>query len=180
MQDRHGRDTPLGPTQEEVVAPLAAGEVSSDRDLPLNLDQVEWKYRDEFRPRFRPLPGARVPMKDAYSFDRDEPAMAASYEAMKAAYHRIFDRCGLSYAVVDAEAGQIGGGLSHEFMARAEVGEDLFVEASTATTSPIRRPLVPWRRGGAQATQAAHVVDTPETPTIERWRRCSTSTPPRR
>ena len=95
----------LGPTQEEVVAPLVAGEFSSYRDLPLNLYQIEWKYRDEFRPRFGLLRGREFLMKDAYSFDRDEPGMAASYEVMKDAYHRIFDRCGLDYVVVDADAG---------------------------------------------------------------------------
>ncbi len=168
LQDRHGRDMLLGPTQEEVVAPLVAGEVSSYRDLPLNLYQVEWKYRDEFRPRFGLLRGREFLMKDAYSFDRNEPAMAASYEVMKAAYHRIFDRCGLDYAVVEAEAGQIGGGTNHEFMARAEVGEDLFVECEHGdyiADLKAARPMAP--DASAAATQELTVVDTPDTPTIE-------------
>jgi prolyl-tRNA synthetase len=130
LQDRHGREMVLGPTQEEAVTPLAAGERLSYRDLPLNLYQVEWKYRDEFRPRFGLLRGREFLMKDAYSFDRDEHGMTHSYEAMLAAYRRIFDRCGLRYVVVEAEPGQIGGGVNHEFMAVADVGEDLFVECS--------------------------------------------------
>ena len=119
----------LGPTQEEVVAPLVAGEVSSYRDLPLNLYQVEWKYRDEFRPRFGLLRGREFLMKDAYSFDRDEHGDGGLLRGdVRAAYQRIFDRCGLDYAVVEAEAGRSAADVNHEFMARAEVGEDLFVE----------------------------------------------------
>jgi len=168
MQDRHGRDMLLGPTQEEVVAPLVAGDVSSYRDLPLNLFQVEWKYRDEFRPRFGLLRGREFLMKDAYSFDRNEETMAASYEVMKQAYRRIFERCGLDFAVVEAEAGQIGGGINHEFMARAEVGEDLFVECEHGdyiADLKAARPKSPEPAG--EPTQELMVVDTPNTPTIE-------------
>ncbi|MEX2420532.1 MAG: aminoacyl--tRNA ligase-related protein, partial [Actinomycetota bacterium] len=93
--DRHGRELGLGPTQEEVVTPLVAGDLPSYRDLPVNLYQVEWKYRDEFRPRYGLLRVREFLMKDAYSFDQDEEAMHRSYGAMKDAYHRIFDRCGL-------------------------------------------------------------------------------------
>ena len=128
LTDRHDRDLLLGPTQEEVVTGLASSDVGSYRDLPVNLYQVEWKYRDEFRPRFGLLRGREFLMKDAYSFDRDEQGMARTYDAMLEAYRRILDRCGLSYIVVEAEPGQIGGGVNHEFMARADVGEDLFVE----------------------------------------------------
>jgi prolyl-tRNA synthetase len=127
LKDRHGRDMGLGPTQEEVVTPLVAGEYSSYRDLPVNLYQVEWKYRDEFRPRFGLLRAREFLMKDAYSFDRDEEAMHASYAVMVKAYRRIFDRCGLDYVVVEADPGQIGGGTNHEFLAVADVGEDEYV-----------------------------------------------------
>jgi prolyl-tRNA synthetase len=127
VKDRHGRELGLGPTQEEVVTPLVAGEFSSYRDLPVNLYQIEWKYRDEFRPRFGLLRGREFLMKDAYSFDRNEAGLGASYEAMMEAYRRIFDRCGLRYAVVEADPGQIGGDVNHEFIAMAEVGEDEFV-----------------------------------------------------
>jgi prolyl-tRNA synthetase len=127
LTDRHGREMGLGPTQEEAVTPLVAAEYSSYRDLPVNLYQIEWKYRDEFRPRFGLLRGREFLMKDAYSFDRDDDGMNASYEAMVDAYRRIFDRCGLDYRVVEADPGQIGGDVNHEFLAVASVGEDRFV-----------------------------------------------------
>jgi prolyl-tRNA synthetase len=127
VKDRHGRELGLGPTQEEVVTPLVAGDYSSYKDLPVNLYQVEWKYRDEFRPRFGLLRGREFLMKDAYSFDRDEDSMNRSYDVMVDAYRRIFDRCGLEYVVVEADPGQIGGGDNHEFLAVSEVGEDDFV-----------------------------------------------------
>jgi prolyl-tRNA synthetase len=128
LTDRHDRELLLGPTQEEVVTPLVAADLPSYRDLPVNLYQIEWKYRDEFRPRFGLLRVREFLMKDAYSFDRDEPAMARSYDVMVEAYRRILGRLGLSIVVVEAEPGQIGGGVNHEFMARADIGEDLFVE----------------------------------------------------
>jgi prolyl-tRNA synthetase len=127
LTDRHGREMGLGPTQEEVVTPLAASELTSYRDLPVNLYQIGWKYRDEFRPRFGLLRGREFLMKDAYSFDRDEEGMRTSYAVMMHAYERIFDRCGLSYVIVEADPGTIGGGVNHEFMAEADVGEDLYV-----------------------------------------------------
>jgi prolyl-tRNA synthetase len=127
LKDRHGRELGLGPTQEEAVTPLVAGDYTSYRDLPVNLYQVEWKYRDEFRPRFGLLRGREFLMKDAYSFDRDEAGLQASYGVMLEAYRRIFDRCGLRYLVVEADPGQIGGDTNHEFVVTAPVGEDQVV-----------------------------------------------------
>jgi prolyl-tRNA synthetase len=127
LRDRHQREVGLGPTHEEVVTPLVAGEFSSYRDLPVNLYQIEWKYRDEFRPRFGLLRGREFLMKDAYSFDRNEDGMRQSYDVMLDAYRRCFERCGLDFQVVEADPGQIGGDVNHEFMAVASVGEDLFV-----------------------------------------------------
>ncbi len=127
LQDRHGRQLLLGPTHEEVFAPLVAAEFPSYKDLPVNLYQVEWKYRDELRPRYGLLRGREFLMKDAYSFDADEDGMRASYGVMYAAYERVFERCGLECVVVEADAGAIGGDVNHEFMALADVGEDLFV-----------------------------------------------------
>lgn len=127
LQDRHGRQLLLGPTHEEVFAPLVAAEFPSYKDLPVNLYQVGWKYRDELRPRYGLLRGREFLMKDAYSFDADEDGMRASYEVMYAAYERVFERCGLECVVVEADAGTIGGDVNHEFMALADVGEDLFV-----------------------------------------------------
>jgi len=127
LEDRHGREMMLGPTEEEVFAPLVASDLPSYRDLPINLFQVEWKYRDEKRPRYGLLRCREFLMKDAYSFDRDEAGMAESYRIMYEAYVRVFDRIGIDYVIVEADPGTIGGGINHEFMALADVGEDLFV-----------------------------------------------------
>ncbi len=127
LKDRHGRELGLGPTHEEVVTPLVAAEFSSYRDLPVNLYQIEWKYRDEFRPRFGLLRVREFLMKDAYSFDRDERGMQASYDVMFETYRKIFDRCGLDFRIVEADPGSIGGDVNHEFLAVSPVGEDEFV-----------------------------------------------------
>ena len=127
LRDRHERDLGLGPTHEEVVTPLVAAEFGSYRDLPVNVYQIEWKYRDELRPRFGLLRAREFLMKDAYSFDRDAKGLAASYAVMVEAYRRVLDRCGISYRIVEADPGAIGGDTNHEFMAEAEIGEDLFV-----------------------------------------------------
>jgi prolyl-tRNA synthetase len=127
LRDRHGREFLLGPTQEEVVASLVQQEFPSYRDLPVNVYQVEWKYRDERRPRYGVLRGREFLMKDAYTFDRDEDGMRESYRVMYEAYQRVFDRLGIDHVVVQADPGSIGGGVNHEFMALADVGEDLFV-----------------------------------------------------
>jgi prolyl-tRNA synthetase len=135
LRDRHDRELGLGPTQEEVVTPLVAGEFTSYRDLPVNLYQIEWKYRDEFRPRFGLLRAREFLMKDAYSFDRDDRSMGTSYQVMVDAYRRIFDRCGLDYRVVEADPGEIGGDVNHEFIAVAAVGEDEFVSCENGDYS---------------------------------------------
>jgi prolyl-tRNA synthetase len=169
LTDRHDRELLLGPTQEEVVTLLVAAELPSYRDLPVNLYQIEWKYRDEFRPRFGLLRGREFLMKDAYTFDRDEEGMARSYDTMLQAYRRIFDRCGLSYVVVAAEPGQIGGGVNHEFMARADVGEDLFVECANGDYLADWKAATPMPPPAAAADAFAPltVVPTPGASTIE-------------
>jgi prolyl-tRNA synthetase len=168
LQDRHGREMLLGPTQEEVVALLVAGDLPSYRDLPVNLYQVEWKYRDEFRPRFGLLRGREFLMKDAYTFDRDQEGLESSYGVMYDAYERIFARCGLDVVVVEADPGQIGGGVNHEFMARASVGEDLFVECENGdylADTEAAHPAAPEPAG--EPTEELTLLDTPDTPTIE-------------
>jgi prolyl-tRNA synthetase len=127
LSDR--RETPycLSPTAEEVVTALVAQEYGSYRDLPVNLYQINWKYRDELRPRFGLLRGREFLMKDAYSFDLDVAGLRASYRAMYDAYCRIFERCGLTFRAVEAQSGEMGGSESREFMAVAAVGEDDFV-----------------------------------------------------
>ena len=169
LTDRHDREMLLGPTQEEVVAGLVAAELPSYRDLPVNLYQIEWKYRDEFRPRFGLLRGREFLMKDAYTFDRDEEGMMRSYEAMLRAYRRVFDRCGLSYVVVEAEPGQIGGGVNHEFMARADVGEDLFAECANGDYLADLKAATPMPPEPVTADHPAPLqkVPTPGAATIE-------------
>jgi prolyl-tRNA synthetase len=130
LHDRHGRELGLGPTHEEVVAPLVDADYSSYKDFPVNLYQVQWKYRDEARPRSGLVRAREFLMKDAYSFDRDLEGLGVAYAKMVAAYRNIFDRCGLDYRVVEADPGLIGGDVNHEFMAPAEIGEDLFVNCT--------------------------------------------------
>ncbi|MGH9022682.1 MAG: proline--tRNA ligase, partial [Acidimicrobiia bacterium] len=127
LVDRKETGFCLAPTAEEVITSLVGGEYSSYRDLPVNLYQIGWKYRDELRPRFGLLRAREFLMKDAYSFDRDAEGLRASYAAMYQAYHRVFERCGLTFRPVEAQAGEIGGDVNHEFMAVAAVGEDDFV-----------------------------------------------------
>lgn len=169
LRDRHDREMLLGPTQEEVVALLVDGDLPSYRDLPVNLYQIEWKYRDEFRPRFGLLRGREFLMKDAYTFDRDAEGMARSYDVMLEAYRRVFDRCRLSYVVVEAEPGQIGGGVNHEFMARADVGEDLFVECTNGDYLADRKAATPRPPDAApqDALEPLQPISTPGAATID-------------
>ena len=123
ITDRHERDMLYGPTNEEVVTEIFRAYVSSYRALPLNLYHVQWKFRDEVRPRFGVLRGREFLMKDAYSFDIDEAAARVSYNKMFVAYLRTFKRMGLTAIPMRAETGPIGGDLSHEFLVLAETGE---------------------------------------------------------
>jgi prolyl-tRNA synthetase len=130
FKDRHDRDCCLGPTHEEVIVSLLRGELRSYRQLPLNLYQIQTKFRDEIRPRFGLMRGREFIMKDAYSFDRDEAGAERSYKAMYEAYARIFTRLGLRFRVVEADSGAIGGKFSHEFMLLANTGEDTIAVCS--------------------------------------------------
>jgi len=125
--DRHDRESCLGPTHEEVVTDLVRHEVRSYRQLPLNLYQIQTKFRDEIRPRFGLMRGREFVMKDGYSFDKDEAGSETSYAAMFEAYTRIFTRLGLKFRSVSADSGSIGGSFSHEFMVLAATGEDTIV-----------------------------------------------------
>ncbi len=127
FRDRGERDCCLGPTHEEIITDLVRKEVRSYRDLPLNLYQIQTKFRDEIRPRFGVMRAREFIMKDAYSFDRDDAGAEESYRKMYQAYSRIFERCGLSFKAVEADTGSIGGSASHEFMVLAETGEDLIL-----------------------------------------------------
>jgi len=124
FKDRHDRESCLGPTHEEVITDIARKELHSYRDLPVNLYQIQTKFRDEIRPRFGLMRGREFIMKDAYSFDVDDSAAEVSYRKMYDAYNRIFERCGLDFRCVEADSGAIGGSFSHEFMVLADTGED--------------------------------------------------------
>lgn len=124
LGDRHGRDYCLGPTHEEVITDLVRGEIKSYKQLPVNLYQIQTKFRDEIRPRFGLMRGREFIMKDAYSFDKDEDGAEQSYWEMFEAYKAAFARIGLRFKPVQADSGAIGGDFSHEFMVLADTGED--------------------------------------------------------
>ncbi len=130
LQDRQGRELGLGPTHEEVITALAADLLRSYRQLPVNLYQIQTKFRDEIRPRFGLMRGREFIMKDAYSFHADEDCLRRTYAYMDAAYRRIFERCGLRAVAVEADSGAIGGSASQEFMVTAEAGEDLILTSA--------------------------------------------------
>ena len=127
LEDRQGRELGLGPTHEEVITSLAGDLLRSYRQLPVNLYQIQTKFRDEIRPRFGLMRGREFIMKDAYSFHATEESLQDSYAAMDEAYRRIFARCGLDAVPVDADSGAIGGAASQEFMVTADAGEDLIL-----------------------------------------------------
>jgi prolyl-tRNA synthetase len=169
LHDRKGGDYLLGPTHEEMFTLLVKDLYSSYKDLPLSLYQIQTKYRDEARPRAGLLRGREFRMKDSYSFDIDDAGLQASYDAHRAAYIRIFDRLGLSYVIVKAMSGAMGGSASEEFLANAEVGEDTYVRCPScgyAANVEAVRVRTPAPLDFADAP-AAHAEDTPETPTIE-------------
>lgn len=130
FKDRKGADFCLGPTHEEVITALVRDDIKSYRQLPLNLYQIQTKFRDEIRPRFGLMRGREFIMKDAYSFDVDLESAEKSYDVMFEAYHRIFQRLGFEYRAVEADTGNIGGSRSHEFQVLAETGEDEIVSCT--------------------------------------------------
>lgn len=130
FKDRKEAEFCLGPTHEEVVTDIVRREVKSYRQMPLNLYQIQGKFRDEIRPRFGLMRGREFIMKDAYSFDVDSAAADLSYERMYQAYRRVFERCGLRFRAVEADTGSIGGSSSHEFMVLADSGEDAIVSCN--------------------------------------------------
>ena len=124
VRDRAKKEWVMSPTAEEVITTVAAGEISSYRQMPVNFYQMNVKLRDEIRPRFGLMRAKEFIMKDAYSFDATDEGAMASYKKMYDAYQRIFDRCGLKNFPVEADTGVIGGNYSHEFMVPAETGEN--------------------------------------------------------
>ncbi|MFO7803289.1 MAG: proline--tRNA ligase [Desulfovermiculus sp.] len=169
LQDRHSRDYCLGPTHEEVITDLVRHEIRSYRQLPVNLYQIQTKFRDEIRPRFGLMRCREFIMKDAYSFDRDEAGLDTSYWSMFEAYTRIFQGLGLKFRAVEADSGPIGGSVSSEFMVLAETGEDVVVSctacdfAANLEKAEVQAPVNTPR----EQCPEAELVDTPGAHTVK-------------
>ena len=173
FRDRHGKEMVLGPTHEEVITSLVAGELRSWRQLPVNLYQIQVKFRDEPRPRFGVIRSSEFLMKDAYSFDRDAAGLEKSYQAMVEAYQRIFKRCGLDAVAVQAETGFMGGSDSHEFMVPAAQGEDRIVRCCCGYAASLERATMalPDPTSSHSAFRIPHsaleIIETPGLHTVE-------------
>ena len=167
LQDRHGADYLLAPTHEEVFTLLVKDLYSSYKDLPLSIYQIQDKYRDEARPRAGLLRGREFSMKDSYSFDYTDAGLDVSYQQHRDAYERIFQRLGLEYVIVKADAGAMGGSKSEEFLHPTPIGEDTFVRSDGGYAANVEAftTAAPPARSYEKLTPA-EVLDTPDTPTI--------------
>lgn len=173
FKDRHERDFCFGPTHEEVITDVVRRRVSSYRQLPVNLFQIQTKFRDEVRPRFGLMRGREFLMKDAYSFHATKESLDEAYRAMAEAYRRVFKRCGLSFTEVEADTGNIGGSESHEFMVLAETGEDAVVacgcgygaNVEKAVSSPIK-PAPSWPGVAPEKAQAVFTPGVTSVPDV--------------
>lgn len=169
LKDRNGREFCLGPTHEEIFTDIVRNDISSYRQLPVNLYQIQTKYRDEARPRFGLMRSREFIMKDAYSFDKDYDGLDKSYEEMYAAYEKIFTRCGLTFRPVEADTGAIGGSNSHEFTAISDVGESeiAYCEKCNMAATVERAECVDASPQNDIAELAMEEINTPGTKTIE-------------
>lgn len=169
LKDRNGRDFCLGPTHEEIFTDIVRNDISSYRQLPMNLYQIQTKYRDEARPRFGLMRSREFIMKDAYSFDKDYEGLDESYRTMYDAYDRIFKRCGLNCRPVEADTGAIGGSNSHEFTAISEVGESeiAYCEHCSMAATTERAECVDAPAQTDVTELPMEEVHTPDTKTIE-------------
>ena len=164
VKDRHERDFCVGPTHEEVITDIARREVRSYKQLPLNLYQIQTKFRDEIRPRFGVMRAREFIMKDAYSFDLGAEGLERSYLAMHDAYCRTFERLGLDYRVVDADSGAIGGSKSQEFHVLADYGEDAIAFSAGGFAANVE--LVPCPALDEARPEPAQMLDTVDTPGV--------------
>lgn len=166
--DRGERPFVLGPTHEEVITDLIRNELSSYKQLPLNFYQIQTKFRDEVRPRFGVMRSREFLMKDAYSFHTSQESLQETYDAMYAAYSKIFSRMGLDFRAVQADTGSIGGSASHEFQVLAQSGEDdvIFSDSSDYAANIEFAEAVAPKEARAAATQEMTLVDTPNAKTI--------------
>ena len=168
INDRHDNEFCLGPTHEEMITTLVKNEINSYRQLPVNLYEIQSKFRDERRPRYGLMRSREFIMKDAYSFDIDEAGLDESYKSMYDAYTRIFTRCGLTFRPVEADSGAIGGSGTHEFMAIAEAGEADIVyctKCDYAANIEIGKPGI--MKQDEEVLHELSVVDTPNASSIE-------------
>lgn len=169
LKDRGDRDFCLGPTHEELFTQTVINEVRSYKEYPKMLYQIQTKYRDEARPRFGLIRSREFIMKDAYSFDRDEAGLDASYKNMYDTYCRIFKRLGLDFTVVDADSGAMGGSGSQEFMVKSPVGEDgiAYCDGCGYAANYEKAPCVPAAKAYPEGELALEKVETPDAHTIE-------------
>ena len=168
LKDRNDRDFCLGPTAEEYFTTLVRDELKSYKQLPLNIYQIQTKYRDEKRPRFGINRAREFTMKDAYSFDKDQAGLEASYQNMWEAYKYIFDRMGIDYRVVEGDSGLMGTGVSHEFIAMAETGEGIIVysdESDYAATD--EKAAVTYKITDKEEVKEMEEISTPNVKTME-------------
>ncbi len=168
--DRHNRESCLGPTHEEVITDIVRMNVHSYKNLPMNLYQVQTKFRDEIRPRFGLMRGREFIMKDGYSFDADEKGAESTYGKMHEAYTSIFSRCGLSFRAVEADTGTIGGSFSHEFMVLADTGEDTLAICKDCEYAANMEKAVcspPDKPASLPDPHAMEKVETPGKKTVE-------------
>ena len=168
LKDRHGREFCVGPTHEEVITDLCRNELNSYKQLPINLYQIQTKFRDEIRPRFGLMRGREFIMKDAYSFHADNASLQVTYDRMHQAYCNVFTRLGLNFRPVEADNGSIGGAGSHEFHVLAESGEDdiVFSNGSDYAANIEKAEAVPAETSRPAATQELRLIDTPDAKTI--------------
>ena len=168
LKDRHDRDFCLGPTAEEYFTTLIRDEVKSYKQLPLNLYQIQTKYRDEKRPRFGINRAREFTMKDGYSFDINQEKMVESYMDMYRAYEKIFDRLGLDYKIVQGDNGAMGGKMSHEFIALSETGEGVIAYSESGKyAATTEKATVAYELPEATDKKAKEEINTPGTTTID-------------
>jgi len=169
LKDRHQREFCVGPTHEEVITELARNEISSYKQLPLNLYQIQTKFRDEIRPRFGLMRAREFVMKDAYSFHLTQDSLQSTYDGMYQAYCNVFSRLGLEYRPVVADNGSIGGEGSHEFHVLADSGEDaiVFSDSGSYAANMEKATALPPQGQRPAPSQEKTLVETPEQTTIE-------------
>ena len=168
LKDRQGKELGLGPTHEEVITQIIAQTIHSYKQLPINIFQIQTKFRDEIRPRFGLMRSREFIMKDAYSFHSNEKDLQATYSQMRNAYQNIFTKCGLDFVCVDADSGAIGGAASQEFMVTAESGEDLILISSDGKYGANQEKAVSIiEEGESLELNKPSIIETPNQKSIE-------------